>query len=350
MSNAFVNFTTQTTRVPTNTENITTYTYSATKTYNTYNQPDNLTVPTYGIVGGTSSTHRKVGTPLIAGSETYLPAGGIAITTNGPCVTCHMQADNPVAGDTPENMNVPVPAFRPGKGHSLKIDQATAQQVCLPCHGEQHLDGGDGLGNAKYTATVSLATLESAMLEPQKECFQNGLNLLKQILLTKYMISYDPTAYPYFYDVQAGNVAIKDWTRKNVAGVTDAAVVALGSTFTAIPGGGLTQAQAKRLMGACFNLNLLNRDPAANVHARTFTQRLVYDALDYLDNNLMDFTALTSSRALNPGIYHGTNVNVRASDGTLATESMIWMSGTHYSDPGAIAGVGTLLKPMKLHP
>jgi hypothetical protein len=355
MSNAFINFTSLTAPVATNNElnaDGTKATFASTKPYAKNNLPDNVSVPAYGIVGGTTSTHRRVGTPDIAGRETYLVGHPAAIATNGPCVTCHMQADNPVAGDTPENINVPVPAFRPGHGHSLKIDQATAQQVCLPCHGEQHLDGGDGAGNPKYTATVSLATLQSAMLEPQKECFQNGLNLLKQILQTKYMIKYDPAAYPYFYDLQkAGTPAMTDWTRANVAGVTDAAVAAFGSaTLTAIPTGGFNDAQAKKLMGACFNLNLLARDPAANVHARTFTQRLVYDALDFLDNNSMDFSALTSSRALNPTIYNGTNVNVRASNGTLATESMIWMSGTHYNDPGAIAGVGTLLKPMKLHP
>jgi len=355
MSNAFINYTTLTAPAATNNElnaDGTKAAFASTKPYAKNNLPDNVSVPGYGIVGGTTSTHRRVGTPDIAGRETYLVGHPSAIATNGPCVTCHMQADNPVAGDTPENKDVPVPAFRPGHGHSLKIDQATAQQVCLPCHGEQHLDGDDGAGNPIYTATVSLATLQSAMLEPQKECFQNGLNLLKQILQTKYMIKYDPAVYPYFYDLQkAGTPAMTDWTRVNVAGVTDAAVAAFGSaTLTAIPVGGYNDIQAKRLMGACFNLNLLARDPAANVHARTFTQRLVYDALDFLDNNSMDFTALTSSRALNPAIYHGTNVNVRASDGTLATESMIWMSGTHFNDPGAIAGVGTLLKPMKLHP
>jgi hypothetical protein len=192
------------------------------------------------------------------------------------------------------------------------------------------------------------------MLDPQSECFQNGLNLLKQILQVKYLIKFDPTTAPYFYDLQkdgTGNTAVTDWTRKNVAGVSDAAVAAYGSaTITPIPAGGLTQIQAKRLMGACFNLYLLARDPGAYVHARTFGQRLVYDALDFLDNNTMDFTSLTSARKLNPAIYHGTNVNVRASDGTLATESMIWMSGTHFNDPGAIPGVNTLLKPMKLHP
>jgi len=41
-----------------------------------------------------------------------------------------------------------------------------------------------------------------------------------------------------------------------------------------------------------------------------------------------------------------SNVNVHASDGTLATESMIWLSGTHYTD----AKAGNELVPMKLHP
>ena len=352
MSNAFVGYTSQSTKVPTNTENIATYTYSATKTYATYNQPDNLSVPAYGVSGGTSSAHRRLGTPLIAGSETYLPAGGIAITTNGPCVTCHMQADNPVQGDSP----VAVPAIRTGHGHSLQIDDQAAAQLCLPCHADApHLDGGDGNGNPVTSTLASIADLQRVMLDPQSECFQNGLNLLKQILLVKYKISYNPDAYPYFYDLQkdaTGNTAITDWTRAAVAGVTDAAVKAFGSsTITPIPAGGLNQTSAMRLMGACFNFNLMYKDPGSYVHARTFTQRLVYDALDFLDDNSMDYSALASARALNPAIYHGTNVNVRASNGTLGTESMIWMSGTHYSDPGAgTANVNTLLVPLKLHP
>ncbi|MDD2582510.1 MAG: hypothetical protein PHR66_11010 [Desulfuromonadaceae bacterium] len=355
MASPFINFTTLTAPAPSNNEGSA---FTSTKTYAKNNLPDSASVPAFGITGGTSSAHRRIGTPLITGTETYLGQGTtpttaqtLAISSNGPCVSCHLQADNAIAGDTPENMNVPVPAFRPGKGHSLQIDQAAAQQICLPCHGEQHLDGGDGNGNPIYTATVSLATLQSAMLEPQSKCYQDGLALLSQILEVKYMIKYDPAAYPYFFDIKAGGTAIVDWTRINVAGVTDAAVAAFGSaTLTPIPAGGLTQAQAKKLMGACFNLGLMYKDPAGYLHARTFVQRLVYDSLDFLDNNSMDFTSLTSARVLNPTIYHGTNVNVRASDGTLATESMIWLSGTHYNDPGAIAGVGTLLKPMKLHP
>jgi nitrate reductase cytochrome c-type subunit len=348
MSNAFINFTTQTAPAATNNEGSP---FASTKPYAKNNLPDNLSVPGYGISGGTTSSHRRIGTPLIAGSETYLPAGGIAITTNGPCVTCHLQADNPIPGDTAQNMNIPVPAVRTAHGHSLQIDNDTANQLCLPCHADApHLDGGTGTGAAIYTTVNSLATLQSAQLEPQSAAFQNGLNLLKQILSVKYMIKYDPTAYPYFYDMQkdpTGKTAMKDWTRKNVAGVSDAAVAAFASaTLTPIPAGGFSQKQAMRVMGACFNLNLLIREPGSYVHARTFTQRLVYDALDFLDNNQMDFTALTSARKLDPVNFKGTNVNVFASDGTLATEAMAWLAGTHYTDTSS----GNTLKPLKLHP
>ena len=364
MASPFINFTSLSAKVPTNNEG-SALAFGA-NTYGRFNLPNSNKIISksngsviqgiaFGTFSGTTSTHRKIGTTDVAGAETYLPLGGKAITTNGPCVSCHMQADNAIPGDTDQNKNIPVPAFRNGHGHSLAIDTDAAKQICLPCHADApHLDGGDGKGHAKYTVTNSLATLNSAQVDPQRECYNNGLNLLKQILLAKYMIKYDPSLYPYFYDMQkdpAGKTAVTDWTRKNVAGVTNAAVAAFGSaTLTPIPTGGLTQTQAKKLMGACFNLNLMFRDPAGFVHARTFVQRLVYDALDFLDNNMMDWTTFASARALNPTIYHGNGVNVLfvddpANGKTLGTESMIWLSGTHYTDTK-----GTTFVPMKLHP
>ena len=267
-----------------------------------------------------------------------------------------MKAFNPIAG----NGFTPPAAGRPAAGHSLAIDEATAQELCLQCHADApHLDGGDGAGNAVYTTMTTLADMEHAMLEPQSTAFQNGLTLIKQLLLIKYKISYDPASYPYFYDetlpLKSGKKqAITDWTRKTVAGVTDAAVTALGNpNITVIPTGGLSQVQAYRLMGACYNLNVLAKDPGAYLHARTYSQRLVYDTADYLDNNKMDFTSLGTARSLTAagatglaGVYVGTNVNVHASDGTLATESMAWLAGTHYTDGTA----GNTLKPLKLRP
>jgi hypothetical protein len=359
MSNAFITYTTLSAPVPSNNEGSA---FTSTKSLDKTMLPDNLSVPAYGISGGTTSAHRKLGTPLIAGTEGYLPAGGVALTTNGPCVTCHMQADNPVAGDTAQNSSIPVPAVRTAHGHSLQIDNDTAQQLCLPCHADApHLDGGDGAGNAIYTTVTTLAGLESAMLEPQSAAFQNGLKLVKQMLLVKYMIKFDSSAYPYFYDMQkdsTGKTAVTDWTRKNVAGVSDAATIALG--MTAIPAGGFSQKQASRVMGACFNFNLLTREPGSYVHARTFTQRLVYDAVDFLDNNTMDFSALSTARALSAGlpvsaglagVFVGTNVNVYAANGTLATETMAWLSGTHYSAAQIASATRTTdLRALKLRP
>jgi len=338
MKAGFKNFTTLTAPAP---KNLVGATFSSSATYNQTLTALNTTTPD-GVVGGQNSAHRRLGTPLIAGSEDYLTAANNpnAIASNGPCVTCHMKAFNPVAG----NGFTPPAAGRPGNGHSLQIDEATAQELCLQCHADApHLDGGTGTGAGVYTTMTNLADMEKAMLEPQSTAFQNGLTLIKQLLLIKYKIKYDGTAYPYFYDLQkdaTGKTAIMDWTRKTVVGVTDAAVIALG--MPAIPVGGLTQVQAYRLMGACYNLNVLARDPGAFVHARTYTQRLVFDTVDYLDNNKMDFTALNTARALTTAgvtglaeIYKGTNVNVHASDGSLATESMAWLAGTHYNDPQA---------------
>ncbi|MEI6704110.1 MAG: hypothetical protein WCL71_11340, partial [Deltaproteobacteria bacterium] len=310
----------------------------------------------FGTFSGTTSTHRKLGTSAIIGAEPYLPLGGNAISTNGPCVTCHMKADNPVAATNGVTFTPPA-AGRPANGHSLLIDDATGNQLCLQCHNDNpNLAGGDGKGNAINVYYKTYADLVATQVEPQSECYQNGLGLLKKILLVKYMIKYDPAAYPYFYDMKkdpTGKTSMTDWTRAAVAGdaTATAAVTALGSTFTPVPTGGYNDIQAKRLMGACFNLNLMARDAGGFLHARTFVQRLVYDALDYLDNNKMDFTALTSARKLNPTVYYGTNVNVFASNGTLASESMIWMSGTHFSAAKATSATkNTDLVPMKLHP
>ena len=353
----FKNFTGLNSPVATNNEGATRAYSPATKTYNTYltaaiTGKGGVGTGSFGVVGGVTSSHKALGTPSTASSEDYLlpPTSQTALTTNGPCVTCHMKAYEAVAG----NGFTPPAAGRPGVGHSLQIDEATAQQLCLECHADApHLDGGDGNGNAVYTTMKSLTDMEHAMLEPQSECFQNGLTLIKKILELRYLIKYDPTMYPYFYDLaKTGTPAMADWTRAAVPVAPTYAAAAASAGLVPLDGA-LTQVQAYRLMGACYNLNVLARDPGSYVHARTYTQRLVYDTVDYLDNNLMDFSALTTARTMTAAgvaglanIYKGSNVNVHAADGTLATESMIWLSGTHYND----TNVGNAMSPMKLHP
>jgi hypothetical protein len=350
MKAGFKNFTTLTAPAATGFEG---GSFASDKTYGQTLSALDATSPE-GMAGGEDSSHRRLGTALIAGTESYLPAGGSALTSNGPCVTCHLKAYDPIPG----NGFTPAASGRSGAGHSLQVDEATARQLCLECHADApHLDGGDGAGHARYTTMSSLADLKTALMGPQSAAFQNGLTLVRQLLSIKYQIGFDPARYPYFYDLQkdpAGRTAVTDWTRAAVSGVSDAAVAALGNGgVTVIPAGGLTRVQAYRLMGACFNLNLLARDPGAYLHARSYAQRLVYDTVDYLDDNAMDFTTLATARALTAagltglaGVYSGTNVNVFASDGTLASESMAWLAGTHYSD----GSNGNAHLPLKLRP
>jgi hypothetical protein len=43
-------------------------------------------------------------------------------------------------------------------------------------------------------------------------------------------------------------------------------------------------------MGAAFNFNLFEHDPGAYVHNRYYVKRLIYDSLDWLDDNLMNYS------------------------------------------------------------
>lgn len=63
-------------------------------------------------------------------------------------------------------------------------------------------------------------------------------------------------------------------------------------------------------MGACFNINVLNREPAAFVHARTYARRLLYDSIDFLDNKKIDMSVGATAVAYDP---------VKYVKGTLAT-------------------------------
>lgn len=220
--------------------------------------PDNVTVPTYGISGGVSSTHRKLGTTLING-DSHNAAFFVPGTAddNGPCVTCHLNVNG-------------VPA-RAAHGHSWKIDANAFNQLCINCHDEE---GGVPLTGANF---------QTIFLEEQAAGFTDALGLIANLFQTNYGIKYDANAYPYFYDLTkdpTGKTAVKDWTR----GTKD-------------------QKFGKRLMGAAFNLNLLTKDPGSYVHARTYVRRLVYDTVDYLDDKALNYSAGASAKAYNPTLY-----------------------------------------------
>jgi hypothetical protein len=218
--------------------------------------------------GALSSTHRKLGTTAINGDShnpsVFTPGN---FDANGPCVTCHMTA-----------------AGQPNRitSHSWKISPDAFNQVCINCHTSE---GG---------VTLTGANFLQVFVDPQKEIFQNALDLAVATLLKNYNISYT-TTYPYFFDLTkdpSGATAVKDWTR---GGTVD----------------------GKKLMGACFNINVLKRDPGEFAHARTYTRRLLYDTIDFLDDGKINLSVGATALATSPAIY-GKGATA-FTDGTLTT-------------------------------
>lgn len=226
--------------------------------------------------GALTSTHRKLGTTAING-DSHNPAAFTPgnFDTNGPCVTCHMQATGQPTRST---------------SHTWAIDMNTANEVCSKCHD---------------TEVDTQAHLDE-FIDGQAVPFQNALALALNQLLTKYNISYNQAAYPYFYDLNIGaTAAVTDWTRR----------------------GALTPADAKKLMGACFNINILKREPAAYVHARTYARRLLYDTIDFLDDKTINMSTGATAIAFDPVIY----VKGPTATDVTTTESFKYLAGYNRS-------------------
>jgi hypothetical protein len=202
--------------------------------------------------GALTSTHRKLGTAAMA---TDSHVGGRGLVEGGPCVTCHMS----------------------GGHHTLKMDAYAYNGTCINCHTKEG------------TTPLTAENFVDVFIDEQAVPFKNALNLATNILLSRYNIEFDTAHYPYFFEKgtnhSVSSNAVKNWTRSNDA-------TALSGT--------LSGADAKKLMGACFNINILTRDPAAYVHARTYARRLLYDTVDFLDNTLMDRSVSFTAVATDP--------------------------------------------------
>ncbi|RII27335.1 MAG: hypothetical protein CXR31_08810 [Geobacter sp.] len=197
--------------------------------------------------GVLTSTHRKFGTMAMA---TDSHAGGRNLLTGGPCVTCHLS----------------------GKHHTLEMDASAFNNVCVKCHTKEG------------TTVLTADNFKSVFIEEQSALFQNAITLARTLLHTNYGIDYDSANYPYFFPVGVAHIrdnGFTDWTLT----------------------GTLTGTDAKRLLGACFNINLLSRDPAAYAHARTYARRLLYDSIDFLDDKTMNHSVSTTIVATDPALF-----------------------------------------------
>jgi hypothetical protein len=76
-------------------------------------------------------------------------------------------------------------------------------------------------------------------------------------------------------------------------------------------------------LGAAFNLNLLEHDPGGYVHNRIYAKRLLYDAIDWADDNQLNFSV-------------GATLNAAVIDGVAP----VWKAGAiKYLLPNGILGI-----------
>lgn len=207
--------------------------------------------------------------------------------TDGPCITCHIGQDGEYKRHT----------FMP-------VDRAgtLVATVCSKCHSTNPMNG--------------------AVINDQRAGFNAALAVLAKTLKNRGYTFVD--AYPYF-GTGGGE---KNW-RKFTGGYGPGSVSAAGD----IPAGALT-------MGAAFNLNLMVHDYGAFAHNRFYAKRLIYDAIDWMQDGVMGNGIEAGVNAL----ADEASVFVLAKDGTVfkidaaaKAKAIAYLQGTN-ANPSGISG------------
>ena len=201
--------------------------------------------------GGVTSTHRKLGTKAINGNAPFVPG---FLDSGGPCVTCHL------AG-----------------GHSFKITGDSYNKVCINCHTSER-----GL-------PLNAENFLTAFVDENGEQMNSAFLLGVKLLETRYNITVraDSAGTPVNLDDPEISTLRKfsdptqsaDFT-KNAAGAT------------------LSAAEENNLRGAAFNIMIGFKENASFVHGRTYMRRLLYDAIDFLDDGIINMSV--GATALSP--------------------------------------------------
>lgn len=250
--------------------------------------------------GSITSTHRKLGTPAINGDShntAFFVKGNL--DSNGPCVTCHLTGS-----------------------HSLKIDQKAISTVCNKCHSSE-----------AGIPITTISAFDQHFIEPQKEVYYNALKLAAAIVNDKNQASLK-------LNVPAS--ATSTTALVKLSAVSGASYPTFAATYNT--NGLSTAANQLKLTGALGNLFMFSADEGGYAHARTYSRRLIYDSLDFLDDGVLNRSVSATAVALsakatladgsaNPvaGLY--SKGATAYTDGTLVTlatgttESMTYLVG-----------------------
>ncbi|NIR25903.1 MAG: hypothetical protein GWN77_02865, partial [Gammaproteobacteria bacterium] len=177
--------------------------------------------------------HKNIGT---ANCESHGHPCSEDVRSGGPCVGCHMKdADS---------------------GHTLHVVEKDTGGIITG------ILANDGVCSNCHAGPYTLTATE---LEEQAEGFHEGLVVLEDALIANGI--YYQTCYPYFYNTSPANCGpyYPSYPTPNP------------DVFTAWPD--------KQSLGAAFNFSMLHHEPGAYAHNRFYTQRLVFDSIDWLDGD-----------------------------------------------------------------
>ncbi|HJV67226.1 MAG TPA: hypothetical protein VJ550_15945 [Geomonas sp.] len=290
---------------------------------------------TSDLDGGTvASTHRKFGTSAIV-SDSHFSASHPApanFLTNGPCAVCHVSGS-----------------------HSYKIDQAAYNAVCVNCHTSEN--GND--------LTTGIDAFRTYFIEPNKEVYNNAILLAATIVNQKvaaynatpagiaaplnFAIGIDPanSTQPYkvvvYTTFKTGGTYGTDGTLNvNSAALSDFQNAAKVLGYSTNGATDATDVGFGKFLGAISNVALFAKDQGGFAHARTYSRRLIYDSIDFLDDGRLNRSV--SATAINLSNTTGTAVAglygkgaTAYTDGTLrvlasgSTESMLYLVGWNRS-------------------
>jgi|GEM_PF-2494701 len=299
--------------------------------------------------GLVTSTHRKFGTSAIA-TDSHFSASHPApanMQTNGPCAVCHVSGS-----------------------HSYKIDQAAINAVCSNCHTSE---------NGNNISTES--DFHQYFLDPQQEVYRNAIALGAAIVNGKvaaynatltatpnalglsttnplqFVVGIDPMS-----STQPGKLVFAksiatnpDGSQQTNASDGSLVTVSLAAAATTAPyyspdwtntaialGYSKTAGDAgyTKFIGALSNIAFFAKDNGGFAHARTYSRRLIYDSLDFLDDGVLNMsvsaTAINMSKVTtNPmaGLYTKGTAAYNTANGAITapaantSESMLYLIG-----------------------
>jgi len=198
--------------------------------------------------------HDELGLGLL-GSTVDAVAG-----TNGPCVACHMNANpekhlfSPVTKD----------------GETVTAINST---LCANCHSGTYALSGNTLTG-------------------MKEEYNDALAAMRYVLGTKANYWWG-SGNPYIFTTDGGAIAVKNWTLINNK-AADGVTLLTGNTLIR---------NAKKNMGAAFNMNFLFHEYGAFAHNRYYAKRLIYDSIDWIDNGKNDNSVKATLDAIDGTTY-----------------------------------------------